>query len=229
MHTEHHNDLSENKAMPRIFYTPLYAFIFMLCAMLQARAQPESNLLGLPVVPQKPASAAPAPAPAANASAARTTASGTGPAAAVPLTDAQIKSVINGGVTMASSYVQRVATVRVTTNTVYASQEQRKTALSAARLVQRDLRTVCGKQCKPAAKMPAPAILPDGKLQFDLVIEDIPRALSNEDMVAMVVGNPLAVLPNTTPTAATPTTAPPTTTTSSAPATPAATPASATQ
>lgn len=211
--------------MQRIFYTPAYAFIFTLCAALQVHAQPDSNLLGLPAVPQKPAGAVPAPAaaPAASASAARATGSAPGPAAAAPLTDAQIKSVINGGVTMASSYVQRTATVRVTTNNTYASPQERKTALDAARLVQRDLRTVCGKQCKPAAKMPAPTILPDGKLQFDLVIEDIPRALSNEDMVAMVVGNPLPVLPNATPTT-TPSPAP-----SSAPPVPTTQPTSAAQ
>jgi hypothetical protein len=210
MHTEHHTDLSENKSMQSIFYTPLYAFVLTLCTVLQAHAQPEPNVLGLPAVPQT--SAASAPNPAVSASAVRKTASGASPASAVPLSDSQIKSVISGGVTMASSYLQRTATVRVTTNNIYQTEEQRKTAISAGRLVQRDLRISCGKQCKPAANMPVPKILPDGKLQFDMVIEDYPRVLTQDDMIAMVLGNPLAVLPKTAPAsapAAPPATAPP--------------------
>jgi hypothetical protein len=183
--------------MQRIFYPPLYALVIAACAVLQAHAQPEFNVLGLPPVPQTPAASA--PTPATGASAARKAASGASPASAVPLSDSQIKSVISGGVTMASSYAQRAATVRVTTNNVYQTQEQRKTAISAGRLVQRDLRISCGKQCKPAANMPAPKILPDGKLQFDMVIDDYPRVLTQDDMIAMVLGNPLALLPKTAP------------------------------
>lgn len=173
-----------------------YSFAFTLCAVLQAHAQSQPNVLGLPAVPQTPSASV--PAPAAAASAARKPVSGV----AAPLSDSQIKSVISGGVTMASSYVQRTATVRVTTNNIYQTEEQRKTAISAGRLVQRDLRISCGKQCKPAANMPAPKILPDGKLQFDLVIDDYPRVLTQDDMIAMVLGNPLAVLPKTAPASA---------------------------
>jgi hypothetical protein len=177
-------------AMKRIFYS----LVFTLCAMFQAHAQSQPNVLGLPAVPQTPAASAPAP----GASAARKPASGVAP----PLSDSQIKSVISGGVTMASSYVQRTATVRVTTNNIYQTEEQRKTAISAGRLVQRDLRISCGKQCKPAANMPAPKILPDGKLQFDMVIDDYPRMLTQDDMIAMVLGNPLAVQPMAAPASA---------------------------
>jgi hypothetical protein len=188
MHAEHHNDLSENKTMQRIFYS----LVFTLCAVLQAHAQSQSNVLGLPAVPQTPAASEPAPG------AARKTASGVAP----PLSDSQIKSVISGGVTMASSYVQRTATVRVTTNNIYQTEEQRKAAINAGRLVQRDVRISCGKQCKPAANMPAPKILPDGKLQFDMVIDDYPRVLTQDDMIAMVLGNPLAVVPTAAPASA---------------------------
>ncbi len=183
--------------MKCLFNYPLYTCVLMLCAALQAHAQPESNVLGLPAVPQTPA----ASTPATSASAARKTASGATPSSAIPLSDSQIKSVISGGVTMASSYLQRTATVRVTTNNTYQTEEQRKTAVSAGRLVQRDLLISCGKQCKPAANMPTPKILPDGKLQFDMVIDDYPRVLTQEDMIAMVLGNPLAVLPKTAPAA----------------------------
>jgi hypothetical protein len=206
--------------MQRIFYS----LVFTLCAVLQAHAQsqPNVNVLGLPAVPQTPAASAPAP----GASAARKPASGVAP----PLSDSQIKSVISGGVTMASSYVQRTATVRVTTNNIYQTEEQRKTAISAGRLVQRDLRISCGKQCKPAASMPAPKILPDGKLQFDMVIDDYPRVLTQDDMIAMVLGNPLAVQPMAAPASAptTPTTPTPVAPAASAPPTQAA-PASAAQ
>ncbi len=191
--------------MQSIFHTLLYALVLTLCTALPSYAQ-EVNVLGLPAVPQSPAASTPGAAPgsAVGASAARKTASGAGanPASAVPLSDSQIKSVISGGVTMASSYVLRTATVRVTTNNIYQTEEQRKTAISAGRLVQRDLRISCGKQCKPAANMPTPKILPDGKLQFDMVIDDYPRVLTQDDMIAMVLGNPLAVLPKTAPASA---------------------------
>jgi hypothetical protein len=186
--------LSENKGMQPM----IYAFLALLGIVPLAQAQ--DNVLGLPAVPQAALASSPAslakPAassPQAGTSSARKASSGASAASAALASDAQAKAVLSGGVTLASRYQGSVATVRVTTNTVYASKEQRQAAAQAARLVQRDLRLVCGAQCKPTS-MPAPLLLPDGKLQFDMAITPYPRVLSQPDMVAMLLGKPLAVI-----------------------------------
>ena len=108
--------------------------------------------------------------------------------------DADAKSVLNGGVTMASEYADTRATVMVTTNAVFATPELRKAALLAAQYVQRDVVLSCQRQCKPAA-MGAAKILPDNKLQFPMVVDGLGRVLSNDDMITMLLGKPLAVPP----------------------------------
>jgi hypothetical protein len=177
--------------MQRFKYSLAIALCASLCAALPAYGQ--GNVLGLPAVPQ----IAPAAKPAASAAdkAAQPAAS----AATPQQLDDQAKSVLSGGVTLASNYDGRTVTVVVTTNNTYTSQEQRKAALKAARLVQRDVKVSCAKQCKAAASMPAPKILPGGKLEFAMVVNDYPRALSNEDMVALLLGRPLAVIAQAAP------------------------------
>ncbi len=183
----------------------IYAFLALLgtvplaLALTLTQAQAQDNVLGLPAVPQAalappPSLAKPAASsPQAGTSSARKASPGASAANAALASDAQAKGVLSGGVTLASRYQGLVATVRVITNTVYASKEQRQAAAYAARLVQRDLRLVCGAQCKPTV-MPAPLLLPDGKLQFEMSIAPYPRVLSQSDMVAMLLGKPLAVI-----------------------------------
>jgi hypothetical protein len=200
-------------------------------ALLTSNAMAQANILGLPAVPQTPVQAAAQPAPQAaasapkagasaaaktakqSASAARAGASGAKPSAALPqesVNDVEAKSVLSGGVTMASSYEGKLATVKVTTNNVYQGEVYRSQAIKAAKLVQRDLVTSCAWQCKPAP-MPAPQILADGKLQFVMAIDNYPRVLSYDDMITMLLGKPLAVTPKpaATATAATPSAAAP--------------------
>jgi hypothetical protein len=195
--------LSENTIMKSLFSS------FVLIASLWAHfafAQP--NVLGLPIVPQNPinepvvvqgaataASAASAPKGAKGARAVRPKGGASSAAApsALQVNDADAKSVLNGGVTMATSYTGTLATLRITTNTQYQDETQRKTALTAGRLVQRDLYMACAKQCKPA-QMAAPKILPDNKLQFELVINGFNRVINQDDMISMLLGRPLAVV-----------------------------------
>jgi hypothetical protein len=220
-HGLHHIDLSENTAMQLILCS-------VACALMLATspAHAQANVLGLPAVPQnpvQPAASAPGPAPAGNpataasgaakrkpAASASAAASAASAARAAPppqqINDAEAKAVLSGGVTMASSYLGKVATVRVTTNNTYPGEALRRQALNAARLVQRDLALSCAWQCKPAP-MPAPKVLADDKLQFEMVIDNYPRILSYDDMIAMLLGKPLAVAPKP---AATATAAPPT-------------------
>jgi hypothetical protein len=196
--------------------------LFTLSASLLAtNALAQANILGLPAVPQTPvqwptqaapqagasapktAASASAKAPKPSASAVRAAASAPKPAAGLPqegINDVEAKSVLSGGVTMASSYEGKLATVRVTTNNLYQGEVYRGQAIRAAKLVQRDLVTSCAWQCKPAP-MPAPVILPDGKLQFVMAIDNYPRVLSYDDMITMLMGQPLAVTHKATPTA----------------------------
>lgn len=179
-----------------------------LATAMSAYAQP--NVLGLPAVPQNAGPTTmivPVPLPAGAASAAKRKAAGAQPTQTAILQgpqirDADAKMVLSGGVTMVSSYTDKVANVRVTTNTVYTGEPLRRQALNAARLVQRDVALACAWQCKPAA-MAAPSLLADGKLQFDMAIEPFPRVLSYDDMVAMLLGKPLVVAPKAGATAQT--------------------------
>ena len=195
-------------------------------ALLANNAMAQANVLGLAAVPQTPAQSASQPGASApkasasataknakqSASAARAGASGAKPGAALAqesVSDVEAKSVLSGGVTMASSYEGKLATVKVTTNNVYQGEAYRSQAIKAAKLVQRDLVTSCAWQCKPAP-MPTPVILDGGKLQFVMAIDNYPRVLSYDDMITMLLGKPLAVTPKpaTTATAAPPAASP---------------------
>jgi hypothetical protein len=220
--------------MQRFIYHLFFAVLSLCAAAMPAHA--EGNLLGLPAVPQaqvaSPASVPAAAAPASGASAAKpqkksasaarsataasSAASSAAGAPAAP-TDNDIKSVLNGGVTMASSYTGTVATVKVVTNAVYKGDLLRSQALKAAKLVQRDVGLACGAQCK-GVKMPAPLLQPSGKLEFDLSIDGLGRVLNQDDMVNLLLGRPLAVLPKVAnPVVVTPTVVPGATTSESKP------------
>ena len=187
--------------------------ICMAASLCTGVAAAETNILGLSAVPLVPVAAAPAPAQSASApkktaSNAKGKAPDKAPPAALPggdmINDADAKSVLNGGVTMASEYADTRATVLVTTNALFATPELRKAALLAAQYVQRDLVLSCQRQCKPAAMGPA-KILPDNKLQFPMVIDGLGRVLSNDDMITMLLGKPLAVPPKPVSSTETPT------------------------
>ncbi len=150
------------------------SFLIFVCLGAAASAQ-ESNILGLPAVPQTTASGA-------------KIVPNTGPL----IRDVEAKAILSGGVQMVSSYLDKQAMVKVTTINPFATEDQRRQAVEAARLVQRDLPLSCQSQCKPARTMASPKILPDGKLQFDMVIEGFPRLLDRDDMVNMIKGVPLA-------------------------------------
>lgn len=132
----------------------------------------ESNVLGLPAVPQKGANGAPLPA-------------------APLIRDVDNKAILSGGMQMASSYLGKLSTVRVTTIKAFTTAQDKTSALAAARLMQRDVPLSCVAQCK-SAPMPEPKILPDGRAQFDLVIDGFPRVLDSDDMINMIKGVPLA-------------------------------------
>lgn len=182
-------------------------FLFTLalcCALATALAQPGANVLGLPAVPQNKAPSEVAPATPGASSAAKPGAKpSVNPSASAPnagasapgsqaTNDSALKSVLSGGVTMASSYGNTTTSVRVTTANTYPSAALAAQAIAAARLVQRDLKLSCGKLCKPGP-MAAPQVLKDGTLQFDMVIDGYQGPLSSEDMLSMMMAKPLPV------------------------------------
>ena len=136
-------------------------------------AQNSNNVLGLPAVPQS-------------------TASGAKPGAlpTKPI-DADAKAAISGNIKLASFYQEGLVTVRVGTDKTYLGSAPRAQALQAARLVQRDIRLSCGKLCKPGL-MPAPTLLPDNTLSFDLVLSGYAGILSTADMVNLVSAKPIS-------------------------------------
>ncbi len=189
---------------------PFFCTVVLIVSAWAHSAWAQPNVLGLPIIPQSPIdpplAAQPAASAASAASAPKGAKAGKGAKAVRPkeaassaaqpaapvVNDADAKSVLNGGVTMATSYTSTLATLRITTNTLYQDETQRKAALTAGRLVQRDLYMACGKQCRPAP-MAAPKLLPDGKLQFELVMDGFNRVITQDDMMSMLLGRPLAV------------------------------------
>lgn len=191
-------------------FASIFAFACVPASLaFSAAVWAEANVLGLPAIPQTPV-VAPAPAASGAASgnkkAVNTPKSKStvnivtsdGSTATKEITDGEAKAVLNGGVTMASSYTDQGAILKITTQASYIGKAQTDAALRAARLVQRDLRLSCDKQCK-LAKMEPAKILPNGKLQFDLAIDGLGRVLSQADMVNMVLGQPLAKVATPTP------------------------------
>jgi hypothetical protein len=186
-----------------------FLYTLLLCSMATAAvAQQETNVLGLPAVPQNkaPSEVAPSASPGAKPGVKQSASAPQGGASA-PVSqatnDSALKSVLSGGVTMASSYGNTTTTVRVTTANTYPGTVLAAQAIAAARLVQRDIKLVCGKLCKPGP-MAAPQILKDGTLQFDMVIDGYQGQLSNEDMLSMMMAKPLPVPAAAKPAAAAP-------------------------
>ena len=145
----------------------------LLLAHPAADAQDGANVLGLPAVPQTPQVVRPSP-------------SSSKPAAA-PGTpnDSDIKSALSGNISLASFYQVGLVTVRVTTTRAFVGNAPRAQALQAARLIQRDVRIGCGKLCKPGP-MPAPSLLANNTLSFDMVISGYVGTLSTADMVNLL-------------------------------------------
>lgn len=158
------------------------AFIALgLAAPLHAQ---ESNVLGLPAIPQpKPGSTSPAGA-ASGASAAKGTA-----VSAVASRDA-----ISGELGLQHSAREGVGRLIVTTRTIFATAGARSSALDTAKLVQKELTLACGKQCKPIA-MTAPKVLSSGQLEFELAFAPLHQHLSQAQFLAALQGKPLNLLP----------------------------------
>ena len=161
------------KVLGQVLQRLCMAFLVSNTALLYA--QDANNILGLPAVPQVPAAAA---------------STAKKPVVSVKPSDADIKSALSGNLKLASFYPEGLIIVRVATDKTFVSNVVRAQALQAARLVQRDARLACGKLCKPAP-MPAPALLPDNTLSFDVVVSGYEGVMSSADMINLVIGKPI--------------------------------------
>lgn len=174
----------------------LLASLWGLSHTPSLHAQDANNILGLPAVPQRPAAPASGAAPSTQR-----------PGAEAKPTDAQIKAVLAGKITAASTYQDGLITVRVVTEKTFVGDAARAQALQAARLVQRDVRLACGNLCKPAP-MPAPTIQADNTLGFDIVVQGYAGIMSTPDMINLVSGKRIGAAVPATPVVA-PAVAPP--------------------
>ena len=155
------------------FLQVVMTLCFALGFVVMAQAQSSNNILGLPAVPQQ---AQPPQAPGSSPIVSRP-----GNAAVQP-TDADVKSAISGNIKLASFYQEGLVTVRLVTDKTYVGSGPRAQALQAARLVQRDVRLSCSRLCK-SGPMPAPTLLADNTLSFDLVLSGYAGTLTTTDMI----------------------------------------------
>lgn len=160
----------------------VWTLCFTLGIALTAHAQSSNNILGLPAVPQQ------AQQPQTPGSSAVALRPGNAP---VQPTEAEIKSAISGNIKLASFYQEGLITVRIATDKTYVGTGPRAQALQAARLVQQGVRLSCGKLCKPAP-MPAPTLLANNTLGFDLVLSGYAGVLSTADMVNLLSAKPIS-------------------------------------
>ena len=175
--------LRPNRAIAQASCLPVVlTFCFAGGIAFEAQAQSSNNILGLPAVPQQ------AQQPQAPGSSPVVAKPGNAP---VQPTDADIKSAISGNIQLASFYQGGLVTVRIVTDKTYIGSVPRAQALQAARLAQRDVRLSCGKLCKPAP-MPAPTLLANHTLSFDLVVSGYAGILSTTDMVNLVSGKAIS-------------------------------------
>jgi hypothetical protein len=153
---------------------------FTLLTALPAQAQ-EANVLGLPAVPQpKPGSAA------ATTSAKAPASSATGN----PLN----RDALAGEMGLQHSAVNGIGRLILTTRASFATAGAKSAALDAARSVQNDLSSACGKQCKPE-KMAAPKFLPTGQLEFELAFRPLYQHLNQAQFFAAIQSKPLNLTP----------------------------------
>lgn len=174
------------------------AGLMFLFAAFPTFAQ-ESNVLGLPPIPQpKPGAAGALPS---NPSAKAPT-----PAGARTTRDA-----ITGEMGLQHSALNGTGRLIATTRATFTTAGARGTAIETALLVQRELSQACGKQCKPL-KMPPPKILSTGQLEFELAFAPLHQHLTQAQFLAALQGKPLNLSPEqlTAPaaTSASPTTMP---------------------
>lgn len=162
--------------------------VWPLLYAMPAKAQ-ESNVLGLPAVPQpKPGSAAAVGASAAKA----------------PAGTAANRDVLAGEMGLQHSSLGGVGRLIITTRATFVTAGAKGSAIDAARSVQKELAIACGKQCKPE-KMAAPKILSSGQMEFELVFRPLYQHLNQAQFIAALQSKPLNLTPaQLTPPAATP-------------------------
>lgn len=159
----------------------------LLMLAVPALAQ-EANVLGLPAIPQaKPSAVAGSANPASAPKKPGATPAGT--PASSPSRD-----VLAGEMGLQHSALDGLGRLIITTRATFATTGVQSNAIDAARAVQRDLGSACGKQCKPQ-KMTTPKILASGQLEFELAFRPLYQHLNQVQFVAALQSKPLNLTP----------------------------------
>jgi hypothetical protein len=176
----------------RFFRSSCMAAVLSTVAVFgQLATAQEVNILGLPAIPQPKPGQAPAAAPA-NSTTAKGKPGATTTAAGLQVQPSRLP--IAGELGIQHSAREGVGRIVITTRAAFATAAARETALDTGRLVQRDIATACGKQCRPE-KMAAPKILSTGQLEFELSFRPLHQHLQQAQMLALLQGQPMNLTP----------------------------------
>ncbi len=155
------------------------------CFWLNFAIAQESNVLGLPAIPQVKPGVATSTGKAVSAPNATPN--------AAPATDPN-RDILAGELGIQHSAINGLGRLIFTTRTTFATTGSKSNAIDAARAVQRDLIKACAKQCKPE-KMGAPKILASGQLEFDLAFSPLHQHLNQAQFLAALQSKPLNLTP----------------------------------
>ena len=162
------------------------------CFWLNFAIAQESNVLGLPAIPQVKLGV-PQAKPGMATGAGKAASAPNAAPNATPATDPS-RDILAGELGIQHSAINGLGRLIFTTRTTFATTGSKSNAIDAARTVQRDLIKACAKQCKPE-KMGAPKILASGQLEFDLAFSPLHQHLNQAQFLAALQSKPLNLTP----------------------------------
>ena len=112
--------------------------------------------------------------------------------AEAPLSDEQTKAALNGAIEARAHYLGEMTMVKITTKRLYHTPQEKQKALQAAKLIQRDVANFCQASCTAEAML-EPLVLRNGQLIFSLRFKGLGRQLFQEELQALLQGQPRQV------------------------------------
>ena len=112
--------------------------------------------------------------------------------AEAPLSDEQTKAALNGAIEARAHYLGEMTMVKITTKRLYHTPQEKQKALQAAKLIQRDVTNFCQDSCTAEAML-EPLVLRNGQLIFSLRFKGLGRQLFQEELQALLQGQPRQV------------------------------------
>ena len=112
--------------------------------------------------------------------------------AEAPQSDEQTKAALNGAIEARAHYLGEMTMVKITTKRLYHTPQEKQKALQAAKLIQRDVTNFCQDSCTAEAML-EPLVLRNGQLIFSLRFKGLGRQLFQEELQALLQGQPRQV------------------------------------